>query len=369
MSDESTSEPLEFPFGALSPQTPVEVAPGVILIPIPVPFPPGAVNCAALAEPDGWTLVDTGLNTEDTKAAWETHLRETLGGRPVLRVFATHHHPDHLGLAGWFQTVHGAELWTTRTAWLFARMLHLDDWSEPPAEMVRFHARCGYDDAQMARWRKRAMLNFTVSVAPMPLGVRTVAKGASVTLGGRRWRVAFGHGHAPDHAVLLSDAETPGDPPGGLALVGDTALPKITPNIGVYATEPEADPLGDWMESCARLGPLLGDARLILPGHGDPYRGAARRLALVHAKHARGLDRLAAHLADPHTVVDCWPALYRREIGPALEGLATVETLAHLHRLRADGRAERLRREGAPDLWRAARPGLGADMAQTSEIA
>ena len=61
-----------------------------------------------------------------TKAIWERLLAGPLGGRPVWRVIVTHYHPDHVGLAGWFQAEKGAELWTTRTSWLLARMLVLD---------------------------------------------------------------------------------------------------------------------------------------------------------------------------------------------------------------------------------------------------
>ena len=43
------------------------------------------------------------------------------------------------------------------------------------------------------------------------------------------------------------------DGPGGLVLAGDQIIPGISSNIGVYPSEPEADPLAEWLESCARL--------------------------------------------------------------------------------------------------------------------
>ncbi len=347
---------LDYPFGALEPNAPRLLEEGVWLLPIAVPFPPGSVTCVAIAEPDGpfaggWTLIDVGLADAATRETWRGLLGGPLAGRPVRRVIATHHHPDHIGLAGWFQTAHGAELWTSRTAWLFARMLQLDAWDAPPAEAEAHHRASGYDAEMLARWRTRAKRNFSVTVAPMPLGVRVVAEGARLRIGGRSWRVLFSHGHAPDHLVLLREGA--GGAP-DLALAGDAVLPRITPNIGVYATEPEADPLGDWMAACARLAIHLDDAILVIPGHGDPFRGARRRLRLVLAKHDRALDRLEARLSAPRTVVECFEALYRREITPALEGLATNETRAHLNRLVAEGRARRETRADGVLLWRAA---------------
>ncbi len=52
----------------------------------------------------GWALLDTGLQTIETAdclAHAARALRGPLGGAPVTRVFVTHMHPDHIGMAGW----------------------------------------------------------------------------------------------------------------------------------------------------------------------------------------------------------------------------------------------------------------------------
>ena len=80
-----------------------------------------------------WTLVDTGMSSRKTKAIWAALIAGPLAGKPVRRLIVTHHHPDHIGLAGWFQA-QGVELITTRTAWLYARMLVLDEQPKPTPE-------------------------------------------------------------------------------------------------------------------------------------------------------------------------------------------------------------------------------------------
>ena len=104
----------------------IEVADGVLWMRLPLPMALDHVNIFALDDGDGWTVIDTGFASRRSKAIWAKLLAGPMAGKPVTRVIVTHHHPDHVGLAGWFQTEHGAELWTTRTAWLFSRMLMLD---------------------------------------------------------------------------------------------------------------------------------------------------------------------------------------------------------------------------------------------------
>jgi len=159
--------------------------------------------------------------------------------------------------------------------------------------------------------------------------------------------VRLAGGHAPDHATLWSLDDD-------LVLGGDQLLPSISPNIGVYATEPEADPLADWFEACARLAGPATEAQLVLPGHKLPYRGLPGRLRELAANHERALDRLLDHLAEPRVAVDCFPPLFKRTIGPETYTLALVEAVAHLNHLLARGLATRARRADGAWLWRRA---------------
>lgn len=342
------TDPIETPFGAIAAGDRLDVAPGVIMIATPVPFPPGSVNAAALEdEIDGrscWTIIDGGLRASE--AFWTDLLDGPLADRPVGRVIATHHHPDHIGLSGWLAARFELPIWTTRTAWLYARMLNLDAWTEPPAEARAFFRAAGYDDAMMARYAARARFNFSVTVAPLPLGLRQIGLGDVLTIGPRRFRVAIGHGHAPEHLLLVSLSDD-------LVIGGDQILPRISPNIGVYPTEPEADPLADWLASCDALAAEIADDRLVLPGHGPAFRGAATRLGQIKRSHLERLDRLETFLTEPRRAVDCFDVLFGREIGAAAEGLATVETISHLNYLLHAGRIRRWR-DGDVHLWRRA---------------
>ena len=66
---------------------------------MPLPMALDHVNIYFLREPNGWVLVDTGFDTNRARTLLELLIAQL--DWPVTRVFVTHYHPDHIGLAGW----------------------------------------------------------------------------------------------------------------------------------------------------------------------------------------------------------------------------------------------------------------------------
>ncbi|WP_212524994.1 MBL fold metallo-hydrolase [Actibacterium sp. MT2.3-13A] len=322
----------------------IEVAEGVLWLRLPLPMQLDHVNVFALDDGDGWTVIDTGFDSRRGRAIWQECLDGPLAGRPVNRVLVTHHHPDHVGLAGWFQAEHGAELVTTRTAWLFARMLTLDEQERPTAETLAFWRGAGMAPEILDQRANERPFNFADVVAPMPLGFTRVRAGEVLRIGGRDWDVRLGDGHAPDHITLWSRDDN-------LVIGGDQLLPSISPNLGVYATEPDADPVAEWLDSCARLAPHARDDQLVLPGHKLPFTGLPARLHQLAENHHSALERLLEHLKAPHTACECFVPLFKREIGGSQYGHALVEAVAHLNHLHRAGKITRRRREDGAWLW------------------
>ncbi len=325
----------------------IEVAPGILWMRLPLPMKLDHVNIYALDDGDAWTIIDTGFASDRSRAIWQALLAGPLQGRPVRRVIATHHHPDHIGLAGWFQTAHGADLVTTRTAWLMARMLQLDEQDRPPPETLAFWRSAGMNAGILSTRMTERPFNFSDVVAPLPLGYCRIAEASRIAAGGRDWIVRIGNGHAPEHATLWSAD-------GDVVIGGDQLLPSISPNLGVYATEPEADPVAGWLATCKRLARHATEAQLVLPGHKLPFTGLPLRLDQLIANHHGALNRLRAHLATPHTAAECFQPLFRREIDVGEYGLALVEAMAHCLHLSHLGEASRRRRDDGAWLWHCA---------------
>ena len=323
----------------------IEVADGVLWMRLPLPMALDHVNVFAFDDPDGWTIVDTGFASKRSRAIWERLLSGPLGGKPVRRLIVTHHHPDHVGLAGWFLEK-GAELCMPRTGWLMARMLTLDVQEVPSPEAIAFYQRAGMDAEVLEQRRTDRPFNFADCVVPLPQGYTRLAEGGTIRFGGREWDIRMGNGHAPEHLTLWSQS-------GDMVIGGDQLLLSISPNLGVYPTEPDADPVQDWINSCEKFQPFATNDQFVLGGHKLPYFGLPKRLEQMIANHHEALARLVDFLDAPKTAGQCFQPLFKRKIGSGEYGLALVEAVGHLNHLHQTGLATRhLNDEGAYEFSR-----------------
>ena len=295
---------------------------------LPVPGSLRHINVWLLDDVGGTAIVDTGIASDETKDAWT----RALNGRTVSRVLATHFHPDHIGCAGWLCETHGVRLWMNRTEYLLARMLTADQRDAPPAAAVAQWVMAGWSNDQVAAASARGWGSFAKIVSPLPIGHVRIVEGARISIGKRDWSVWIGSGHTPEHVCFV-------DMDGGVMIAGDQVLPRISSNVSLSITEPLGDPLGDWLASIEKFRALPGDM-LVLPAHGEPFKGLHARLDRLEEGHRVGLDRLVERLRErPQRAVDIFGALFGREISANLLGLATGEALAHLRHLEVTGRA------------------------------
>lgn len=305
----------------------LEVASGVLWLRMPLPFTLAHINLWAVRDGDAWAVFDTGLQTDETASAWCRLFAGALDNRRLARVFVTHMHPDHIGMAGWLTRRFDCRLWITRLEYLSCRVLVADTGRHAPDEGIRFYRRAGWDDEAIEHYRRR-FGHFGKMTYPLPESYRRLRDGERLRIGEHEWRVVVGAGHSPEHACFHC-------PELKLLISGDQVLPKISSNVSVFPTEADANPLADWFASLDKLKREIPDDALVLPAHNEPFRGLHARLDDLARAHGRSLERLRESLRQPRRAIDVFGALFARPIGadPQLLGLATGESLAHLNYL------------------------------------
>ena len=310
---------------------PLEMAPGLFGVRFELPFVLDHVNIWLVAADEGWTLIDAGLGDRRSRERWHG-LEPFMAGRPVTRVLATHFHPDHMGLAGWWCARSGAELWTSRTEFLQARALALDTGEDFVAAGRTFDHRAGLAD-DLADERAARGNVYRPRVSTPPPSFRRVQDADQLSIGGLSFQVIVGRGHAPEMLCLYCAQRN-------LLIAADQVLPRISPNVGVWPGEPEANPLAEFLESLGRLRQLPDDC-LVLPSHGHVFRGLHARIDQLVAHHRDRLDAAISACQGPSTAVEIMPNLFDRELDVHQLGFALGETLAHLNLLVEDGELKR----------------------------
>jgi glyoxylase-like metal-dependent hydrolase (beta-lactamase superfamily II) len=320
-----------------------EIVPGLLWLRMPLPFTLDHINVWAIADDDasgpGWAIVDTGTQTPEALEAWRAllaangPLAATPQGARLTRIFVTHMHPDHVGMAGWLARKFQCRLWMSRVEYLTCRTLAADTGREAPEAAIRFYRQTGWPEEALDLYRAR-FGGFGRYMHTLPESYRRLTDGETIRIGEHDWRVVVGRGHSPEHACLVCDALQ-------VMISGDQILPHISSNVSVFPTEPDADPLGDWLASIASLRESLSADLLVLPAHGLPFRGVHARLDRLADGHERGLVRLREALTESRRAIDVFGSLFARPIDDYehLLGLATGESLAHLNYLVARGEA------------------------------
>jgi len=306
----------------------VEILPGIFQFQLPMPFELRHVNVYLLRDGDGYTLIDTGLRTDESRAALHAGLQAAhVELRQIRRILITHIHPDHFGLAGELRERTGAELVIHRleVALMEPRYARAEDLVREVARWLEVNG-VPSEERDFLQTASMAAREFVSVVSPDVL-----LEGAErLAVNGDDLVVVWTPGHSPGHCAFYWPARK-------LLFSGDHLLLKISPNIGLHP-QSSADPLDDYLASLRRVAALVIDE--VLPAHGPSFREPRERVSQILQHHQERLAALLRLAAAPQTgwelAAGLFPGLAQR--GVFHQRLALQETLAHCQSLAQDGR-------------------------------
>ena len=239
-------------------------------------------------------------------------------------------------------------LWMTRLEYLNCRVLAADSGRQAPEDALAFYHRAGWSDGAIENYQAR-FGNFGKYIHALPESYRRMKDGEIIPIGQHHWRVIVGTGHSPEHACLYCEDLK-------LLISGDQVLPRISSNVSVHPTEPDANPMQEWLESLAKLKREVPDDVLVLPSHNECFRGLHARLDYLASAQERTLERLRKTLKEPKRVVDVFTTLFGRSIDETDAGLlnlATGESLACLNYLLHRGAVTRAFNDAGVAIYQA----------------
>ena len=297
-----------------------EIGNGIRRVTLPLPTRPGHVHAYALPGDDGWTIVDTGLGLPDARDRWAAELDE-LPGR-VGRIVVTHFHPDHVGAAADLAELTGARVSQGRLDYEQCELVWGgEDWAD--VLVAWFHRHGVPDDVTHEVIEQGSLWRPFIRYQPDP---ELLAPGDRVD----GWEAIAAPGHADGQLMLIRD---------GILVAADHLLATISPTVGLWPRS-RPDPLGDYLGALEATIAL--DARIALPGHGEPIADPSGRARELIAHHHDRLAATEAALGDrPLSAYDVSIPLFGDDLKPAARRFAVAETLSHLERLALEGATRR----------------------------
>ncbi|MCR8644208.1 MBL fold metallo-hydrolase [Paenibacillus sp. N1-5-1-14] len=309
---------------------------GLLQVRVPLPFPLRWVNAYVIRGDQGYTILDPGLHTPEAEALWDSVLREEgILDDQVEQVVLTHFHPDHYGMAGWFQERTGAPVLLSEEGCHIASLL----WGlDQP--MTRLLTDCFAQHglpAELQEQMTKHMDGFVQWVSPQPkltpLQLRT---GDTIRLGDRLYEAIETPGHASGHLCFYNREAKE-------IFCGDHVISHISPNVG-YTPGDHPNPLQQFIESLQAVAHLEVD--IAYSGHREPLTNFNERVQELMEHHDERLAHMENLLQESKTAYELCVAVFGTRLTIHQLRFALAETLAHILYLQSQDRVKQTEQDG-----------------------
>ncbi len=312
-----------------------EITENLYIITLPMPFRLKHVHVYALVHDGRIALFDTGLNTPETFSVLQAALaRIGRSIRDIDRIFISHRHGDHCGMAGRIKEESGADILMSDIDYAFIAMT---DRQELMVRAMRdFYLQHGLGEEALAILAA-IMKSFRKMTGSFEMD-RALKHGETHAIGDWTLEVLSAPGHSTGHSCFFFREQ-------GLLLAGDHILPDITPNLSPDLFEPSFHALSRFLESLTAMQDL--PVRLVCPAHGQPFTNFRERIEEIkdHHRERKGLT-LASVREGMKTACRVSVDLFGPELPEFDQFLAINETYVHLQELVREGLIREETRDG-----------------------
>ena len=310
----------------------LEIAPGLYRISIPMSLSLPYIHVFAAVERGRMTLFDTGLNSRASLSVYKKVL-PLIGSslEKTDRIFLTHYHVDHCGMAGLIKSLSDAEIHLSKIDYAaFSRRANQSfiglAGEKHGMDAQTIQAYCLSLDG-LLKW---ASVPFTTDLF--------LNDEMHFMIGGRPCISLSTPGHTHGHHCFYFPEEQ-------LLLAGDSILPDITPNLSPDPSSPSFLPLENFIRSLDRLAEL--PIKTVYPGHGEPFTDLRERVEEIKRHHdERKALVLRAASPQPITAYDISKKIFGDGLTNFDQGLAFNEIYIHLVQLEKENLIERLEKNG-----------------------
>lgn len=316
-----------------------EIADRLYMITLPMPFRLEHVRIYALLEDRRINLFDTGGNFPGTMTLFERLLGQLgCAVQDVRRIFLSHFHADHCGIAGLIKKKSGATIFMSETD--YGTIRSFDQEELRLERFSRFAMEQGLDAQTISRL---SGFFHTFKGITYPFQVDKFLKdGEEWSIGGKTVNVVATPGHTRGHCSFFI-------PEDGILIAGDDILPHITPNLSPDLLAPEFRPLKSFLESLEKIRRL--PVRKVYPAHGLPFTDLESRVEEIKVHHRERKALTLRALKDhPRTTSEVSGDIFGSDLPDFDKLLALNETYVHILELEDEGVVARYR-EGEKDYF------------------
>jgi len=323
-----------------------KIAPGIFQVPVELADSRltrlDHVNTYLVEGKHGWLLIDTGWYAPSSQHALEAALSSlNITYQDLNTIVITHCHPDHFGLAGRIKHLspHTRILMHRWEADLIeSRYIKFAEPQENMSALLKNH---GVPDSLLEALGSASMpvLEFVTITLPD----QALYGGEIIRTGVYDLEIIWTPGHSPGHICLY-------EPQNRFLFAGDHVLPTITPNVSYHILSGD-NPLGDYIHALGKLINL--PVTQVHPGHQYSFTGLRDRINAILEHHRKREDEIlkavSRELKSAYEIASRlgWNLrdLTWEQFPPLEKRFAVTETIAHLERMRWEGKVQKTTRD------------------------